>query len=154
MRYLESLCFHDDANLEGQERRGSRKHVRKVSCSCDRQKRKRRRPGKTSRVCRSLGVSSPRQMRFTGMACIARRTPGQARGSFNRMKTNQQIVLTRDCEATTVPGGSPYFLRSGSTVRLTQALGGSYTVMNDTGYILLIDAKNADALGLTPGTAA
>jgi probable FeS assembly SUF system protein SufT len=65
------------------------------------------------------------------------------------MKTNQQIVLMRDCEATTIPGGTPYFLRSGSTVRLTQALGGSYTVMNDIGYMLLIDAKNADALGLT-----
>lgn len=64
------------------------------------------------------------------------------------MKPNQQVVLTRDCEATTVPGGSQYFLRAGSTVRVTQALGGSYTVMNDSGYILRIEAKDADALGL------
>ncbi|HWX55625.1 MAG TPA: putative Fe-S cluster assembly protein SufT [Verrucomicrobiae bacterium] len=70
------------------------------------------------------------------------------------MKPNQQVVLTRDCPATTVPGGSPYFLRAGSTVRLTQALGGNYTVMNDTGYILLIDAKDADALGISPEAAA
>jgi len=70
------------------------------------------------------------------------------------MKPNQQVVLTRDCEATTVPGGSQYFLRSGSTVRLTQALGGSYTVMNDSGYILRIEAKDADALGLEQAAAA
>ncbi|HLY99417.1 MAG TPA: putative Fe-S cluster assembly protein SufT [Candidatus Angelobacter sp.] len=69
------------------------------------------------------------------------------------MNTNQKIVLTRDCQATTVPGGSPYFLRSGGTVRLTQALGGSFTVMNDSGYILRIEANDADALGMEPAAA-
>src|SRR5258708_12014950 len=136
MRDLESFCVHDDAEPERQERCRSRKHVRKVSCSCDRQKRKCRRPGKTGRVCRSLRVSGPREVRVAGMARFARGIAGQARGSFNGMKTNQQIVLTRDCEATTIPGGTPYFLRSGSPVRLTQPPAPTHPVMHHTASIL------------------
>src|ERR1700682_33917 len=93
-------------------------------------------------------------MRVAGVARFARRVARQARSGVNRMKQTQQVVLTRDCEATTVPGGSQYFLRSGSTVRVTQALGGSYNVMNDSGYILRIEAKDADALGLEQAAAA
>jgi hypothetical protein len=35
-----------------------------------------------------------------------------------------------------------------------QALGGSYTVMTDIGYMVRVDAKDADVLGLTPTSAA
>jgi probable FeS assembly SUF system protein SufT len=41
-------------------------------------------------------------------------------------------------------------VRAGTKVRLTQALGGSYTVMTDMGYMLRFDAKDADALGISP----
>ena len=34
-----------------------------------------------------------------------------------------------------------------------QALGGSYTVMTDVGYMVRVDAQDADALGLTPSAA-
>ena len=40
-------------------------------------------------------------------------------------------------------------LPAGSTVRITQSLGGSYTVTTDVGYMVRIDAKDADALGIT-----
>ena len=36
-------------------------------------------------------------------------------------------------------------------MRITQALGGSYTVMTDFGQMMRIDAAHADALGLDPG---
>jgi probable FeS assembly SUF system protein SufT len=39
---------------------------------------------------------------------------------------------------------------AGTSVRLMQALGGSYTVMTDIGYMVRVDAADAEALGLTP----
>lgn len=69
------------------------------------------------------------------------------------MTSNEQIVLTRDTDATQIPSGIPHRLTAGSTVRLMQALGGSYTVMSDMGYMVRVDAKDADALGKTPTVA-
>lgn len=70
------------------------------------------------------------------------------------MAPNEQIVLTRDADATQIPSGIPHRLPTGTTVRLMQALGGSYTVMTDVGYMVRVDAKDADALGLTPSASA
>jgi probable FeS assembly SUF system protein SufT len=70
------------------------------------------------------------------------------------MVSNEQIVLSRDVDATQIPSGIPHRLFSGTRVRLMQALGGSYTVMTDIGYMVRVDAKDADVLGLTPTSAA
>src|ERR1700704_2727175 len=69
------------------------------------------------------------------------------------MASNEQITLSRDVDATQIPSGIPQRLMSGTSVRLMQALGGSYTVMTDIGYMVRVDAKDVDALGLTPTTA-
>jgi probable FeS assembly SUF system protein SufT len=69
------------------------------------------------------------------------------------MASNEQIVLTRDADATQIPSGIPHRLTAGTKVRLMQALGGSYTVMTDIGYMVRVDAQDADALGLTPSAA-
>ena len=58
------------------------------------------------------------------------------------------IELQRDCEGTVIPGGGRITLRRGDQVRVTQALGGSFTVTTDCGYLLRIDAQDAAALGL------
>ena len=60
------------------------------------------------------------------------------------------IALTRDCEATEVPYGGVQVLPAGTKVRITQSLGGTYTVATEQGSMMRIEAKNADALGLTP----
>jgi probable FeS assembly SUF system protein SufT len=65
------------------------------------------------------------------------------------MQTNV-IELTRDCEATEVPYGGVQILPAGTKVRIMQSLGGSYTVATEQGSMVRIEAKNADALGLTP----
>jgi probable FeS assembly SUF system protein SufT len=70
------------------------------------------------------------------------------------MASNEQIVLTRDVDATQIPSGIPHRLTAGTRVRLMQALGGSYTVMTDMGYMVRVDAKDADTLGLTPSAEA
>ena len=69
------------------------------------------------------------------------------------MKLGESLTLTRDCLAMQIPSGIPFPIAAGTTVRLTQALGGSYTVITDQGYMVRIDAKDADALGLTVETA-
>lgn len=69
------------------------------------------------------------------------------------MASNEQIELSREVDATQIPSGIPHRLAAGTKVRLMQALGGSYTVMTDIGYMVRVDAKDADALGLTPTSA-
>ena len=61
--------------------------------------------------------------------------------------SGEQIILARECRATEIPSGIPHTLAAGSRVRLLQALGGSFTVMDDLGYMLRIDAEDAEALG-------
>jgi probable FeS assembly SUF system protein SufT len=60
------------------------------------------------------------------------------------------IELSRDCEATEVPYGGVQVLPAGTKVRIMQSLGGSYTVSTERGSMMRIEAKNADALGVTP----
>jgi probable FeS assembly SUF system protein SufT len=70
------------------------------------------------------------------------------------MASHEQIVLAREIDATQIPSGIPHRLAAGTSVRLMQALGGSYTVITDMGYMVRIDAKDADVLGLIPVPAA
>jgi probable FeS assembly SUF system protein SufT len=69
------------------------------------------------------------------------------------MMSKEQLELSREVEVTQIPSGIPHKLSGGTKVRLMQSLGGSYTVMTDFGYMVRIDAKDADALGLTPSAA-
>jgi len=57
------------------------------------------------------------------------------------------ITTTRDVEAVLIPLGTPVTIPVGSQVRLTQELGGSYTVAV-AGNLARIEGKDADALGL------
>jgi len=70
------------------------------------------------------------------------------------MISKEQLELSREVDATQIPSGIPHKLAAGSKVRLMQALGGSYTVMTDFGYMARVDAKDAYALGLTPSALA
>src|SRR6476646_9948172 len=60
------------------------------------------------------------------------------------------IPLTRDVEAIEIPAGVRRTLPAATTVRISQFLGNAYTVVSDLGYLCRIDAKDADAIGLTP----
>ena len=65
----------------------------------------------------------------------------------------EQIDLKRACEAIEIPSGTRRVLSASSRVRISQFLGTSYTVVGDMGCMFRIDAKDADALGLTPPAA-
>jgi hypothetical protein len=63
------------------------------------------------------------------------------------MKTNERVILRRDCEAIQIPDGNVVALPTGSEVRIMQSLGGTYTVMTSNGYLVRIAGADADALG-------
>ena len=63
------------------------------------------------------------------------------------------IDLKRECEAIEIPSGIRRVLSASTRVRISQFLGTSYTVIADMGCMFRIDAKDADALGLTPPVA-
>ncbi len=58
------------------------------------------------------------------------------------------IEITRDCEVSMIPSGEKLTLAQGDTVVVTQALGGSFTVRTEMGYLVRVAALDADALGL------
>lgn len=64
------------------------------------------------------------------------------------MGESEYAVVRRECRAVQVPEGTPAVLSPGTRVRVTQALGSSLTVVTERGYLLRVEARDADALGL------
>ncbi len=65
------------------------------------------------------------------------------------MRDTDTVTLQRDVAAALVPVGERVTLKAGEQATITQALGGSYTVVVG-GNMFRIDAKDADALGEIP----
>ena len=68
------------------------------------------------------------------------------------MQSVISVELKRDCEAVQIPYGEKTVLPKGTTVDITQTLGGTYTVRTPHG-LFRIAGKDADALGLEPTSA-
>jgi probable FeS assembly SUF system protein SufT len=66
------------------------------------------------------------------------------------MHSNEEITLDREVASVLVPIGSTLILPAGTKVRITQALGDTFTVITDLGYMVRIAGKDADALGMDP----
>ena len=62
-------------------------------------------------------------------------------------RSEEHKVLQRDCRGQQVPSGDPVLIPAGTEVRVTQALGGSYTVLYQ-GNLVRVEGKDAEALGL------
>jgi probable FeS assembly SUF system protein SufT len=63
------------------------------------------------------------------------------------MENKELIELKRDCDASLIPSGDPITLNKGEMVRITQSLGGSYTVLIN-GNLARIEGSDADAIGI------
>src|ERR1044071_1033375 len=68
------------------------------------------------------------------------------------MNNSDPVILNRDVEASIVPIGDKVTLQKGEEARITQSLGGAYTVVVN-GNMFRIEGKDADALGLEPTAA-
>jgi probable FeS assembly SUF system protein SufT len=70
------------------------------------------------------------------------------------LKSTETVKLSRTTEAIEIPYGTKVMLATGTEVRITQSLGGTFTVVTEDGYLVRIADKDADALGKTPGSTA
>lgn len=59
----------------------------------------------------------------------------------------EAVKLKRNCESAQIPSGAPILLPEGMEVKITQSLGGNFTVITQDGFMVRIAAENADALG-------
>jgi probable FeS assembly SUF system protein SufT len=66
------------------------------------------------------------------------------------MWTQKETTATRDVVASEIPAGTKFTIPAGARLRITQSLGGSYTVMVPMGYLARIDGRDADAIGEEP----
>lgn len=64
------------------------------------------------------------------------------------MNSEKSVTVKRDCPAVMIPSGEITTLPAGSSVWVTQSLGGAYTVMTDRGYMARIDGTDGDAIGM------
>jgi probable FeS assembly SUF system protein SufT len=63
------------------------------------------------------------------------------------------IELSRDCDAVLIPSGEKLVLKKGTPVAVSQALGGTFTVITDEGSLARISGVDADAIGEKPAPA-
>lgn len=67
---------------------------------------------------------------------------------YHNQRPNE-VVVTRDCPAVSVPFGEAVTIQEGCIAQITQQLGGSYTVYVE-GNLYRVEGRDADALGLQP----
>jgi probable FeS assembly SUF system protein SufT len=65
------------------------------------------------------------------------------------MTVNAPVKISRDLEVVQIPEGYQVRLACGTEVRVTQALGDTFTVMTEYGTMVRIAGKDADAIGET-----
>jgi probable FeS assembly SUF system protein SufT len=59
----------------------------------------------------------------------------------------KEVTFSRDCEVIQIPSGEKLPIKAGTTVVITQSLGGSYTIATDRGLARVIK-EDADAIGM------
>jgi probable FeS assembly SUF system protein SufT len=62
----------------------------------------------------------------------------------------EETLLERDVDVTAIPYGDRISLQKGHPVIITQALGGTYTLVTMQGYMVRLDGQDADAIGKPP----
>ncbi len=63
------------------------------------------------------------------------------------MSAGDEVQLGRDCNAVEIPAGTVTLLRAGEKGRLTQTLGGSFTLQLEDGRLVRVSGVDADAIG-------
>ena len=63
------------------------------------------------------------------------------------MEQDRTVTIARDVEASMIPVGTRVTIHQGESARITQALGGAYTVVVN-GNMFRIEGADADALGI------
>jgi probable FeS assembly SUF system protein SufT len=70
------------------------------------------------------------------------------------MYGSEQTITQRECRVIQIPDGTPLVLAAGTSVRIAQALGDTYTLVTPWGQMVRLDARDADVIGKEPPGAA
>jgi len=62
----------------------------------------------------------------------------------------EEITFSRNAEAIMIPSGERVLVPIGAQATITQALGGTYTVITDRGLMVRVSGKEVEAIGKTP----
>lgn len=62
----------------------------------------------------------------------------------------EEVTVSRDAEAVMIPSGDVVTVPAGTQATITQALGGSYTIITDRGFMVRISGKEVEAIGKEP----
>jgi probable FeS assembly SUF system protein SufT len=66
------------------------------------------------------------------------------------MYGNEQVLTSRETRGIQIPDGTPVTVPAGTSVRVAQALGDTYTLVLPWGAMVRIEARDADAIGKEP----
>lgn len=66
----------------------------------------------------------------------------------------EEITFSRNAEAIMIPSGEKVLVPKGAQATITQALGGSYTLITDRGLMVRLSGQEVEAIGKTPQQAA
>jgi probable FeS assembly SUF system protein SufT len=61
--------------------------------------------------------------------------------------TSDTVRFTRDVEVIQVPSGDKLVVHEGDSGLITQAMGGTYTIVTNNGFMVRLPEKDADAIG-------
>jgi probable FeS assembly SUF system protein SufT len=62
----------------------------------------------------------------------------------------EEVTFSRNAEAIMIPSGERVLVPQGASATITQALGGSYTVITDRGLMVRLSGPEVEAIGKTP----
>src|ERR1700677_3593977 len=95
-----------------------------------------------------LGQSEVRAKKTQPFKCAGKFDKGGGRRDFSGMSTDSPVItLSRDIEAIQIPSGLTKKLPKGTPVIVTQALGGTYTVVVEhSAGLSRVLASDADGL--------
>jgi probable FeS assembly SUF system protein SufT len=62
----------------------------------------------------------------------------------------EEVTLSRNAEAVMIPSGDKVLVPKGAQATITQALGGTYTLITDRGLMVRISGQEVEAIGKTP----
>jgi probable FeS assembly SUF system protein SufT len=62
----------------------------------------------------------------------------------------EEVTFSRSAEAIMIPSGEKVLVPVGAQATITQALGGTYTVITDRGLMVRISGQEVEAIGKTP----
>ena len=63
------------------------------------------------------------------------------------MNGTEQVTTQREARVIQIPDGTPMVLPAGTSVRIAQALGDTYTLVTPRGQMVRLDARDAEVIG-------